>query len=135
MISKVNHPKKPEIATRIAVKIKPIQWKPQFSRNIRPRASDGEYGYVNGDQLFFIYQSSDPYCKGWHSWRRWKWTGTTIPPAPTDAKIRYRTHWNVWTYFGGNEQQQIGVLKSRHQAKRTARLLLLKKIRAMIVNS
>ncbi len=105
----------------------PIKWSPQFDRQIRaPRVGDGEYGHVNGDLLFFIYQTSDPYCKGWRSWDK-----TSKRPWPEGATTRYRQHWNVWTYFGSNEQAKVGALKNRRQAKRTARRLLLQKISAM----
>jgi len=111
--------------------ITPIKWSPQFSQQVRrPRADDGEYGHVNGDLLFFIYQTSDPYCKGWRSWDK-----SSQSPWPEGATTRYRRHWNVWFYFGSNEQSKTGGLKNRASAKRVARRRLADKIRGMFCAS
>ena len=113
--------------------LKPIQWTPQSDppRTRRQRASDGDYGRVNGSLLFFIYPTSDPYCKGWRCWDK---TRDTKPPE--GAQFRYRTHWNVYFYFGSGEGKRVSrALKSRASAKRVARRVLADKIRGMFCAS
>ena len=123
-------------------RIIPIKWTPQFAKSLRPRplASDGSYGHVNGDLLFFIYRTSDPYYRpnrgsgrpnrgsaGWRSWDK-----NSKQPYAGDEPVRYRTHWNVWLYFGSGGGTQVGrALKNRRQAKRAARRVLLTKVRAL----
>ena len=122
-------------------RIIPIKWTPQFAKSLRPRplASDGSYGLVNGDLLFFIYRTSDPYYmpsrglgrpsrgSAWRSWDK-----TSKQPYAGNEPLRYRTHWNVWLYFGSGGGTQVGrALKNRRQAKRAARRVLLKKIGAL----
>ena len=110
------------------MKLKPIKWTPQFSPEGRkPRASDGNYGEVNGAQMFFIYQTCDPWCKGWRSWDK-----TRDNPVPEGRPTHYRKHWNVWFWFGSGEGRLVSrALNSRASAKRVARRVLLKKIRGM----
>lgn len=108
----------------------PIKWEPQFSKELRvkPLKSDGAYGLVNGTTFLFVYRTSDPYCKGWKSWEK------NAGECYKGGTLRYRTHWNVWLYWGAtqNSHQQIRALKSMRHAKRAGRRLLTKKINAML---
>lgn len=106
----------------------PIKWISQHEGIARRKATDGYYGSVNGDTLFFIYHTSDPYTKGWNSWDK-----NCGKPFPEDSPVKYRSHWNVWLYFGSGSGRQVGrALKNSRQAKRTARRLLLQKINAVL---
>ena len=112
------------------MKLKPIQWTPQFDgpRTRHQRAHDGDYGHVAGVMLFFIYHTSDPHTKGWRSWDK-----SGKQPCPENARVRYRDHWNVWFYFGAGRGTQISrALKSRAHAKRAARRALAAIIRKML---